>query len=155
MSSNKPLFAAALSFALTFSTAAMADDQAEMAIEKRQENFENIGGSFKTVRDELRSGDADMAKIKAAADTIASLARNIKGGFPAGTGPETGVETEALPAIWQDKTTFEGAADKLVTEADKFAELAASGDASKIMGGVRGLGGACKNCHDQFRLDDD
>jgi cytochrome c556 len=43
----------------------------------------------------------------------------------------------------------------LVDEAGKFAALAEAGDVAAIGGGVRGLGGACKNCHDNFRVKED
>jgi cytochrome c556 len=43
----------------------------------------------------------------------------------------------------------------LVDEAGKFATAANTGDLATIGGGVRGLGGACKNCHDNFRVKED
>jgi cytochrome c556 len=47
------------------------------------------------------------------------------------------------------------ARQKLVEEAGKFAALANAGDMASIGGGVRGLGGACKGCHDKFRVKED
>lgn len=145
-----------LGSAIVLSTLSCAeqDSEAKTTIETRQANFKEIGKSFKTIRDELK-GDADMAKIKAAADTIAADAKKIQPLFPEGTGPEAGVETEAKAEIWNDKATFNEAAKKLIAESAIFAELAATGDAEKINAGVRGLGGACKNCHDQFREEDE
>ena len=128
---------------------------AEAAIQQRQDNFGQIGESFKTIRDQVRADAPDMAAISNAAATINKLAQELQTWFPAGTGPETGVETEALPVIWQDTSGFASAADRLVDESGKFLALTKGGDARQVAGGIRGLGGACKNCHDQFRLDDD
>ncbi|MEX1032701.1 MAG: cytochrome c [Cellvibrionaceae bacterium] len=127
----------------------------EQLMHERHENFETIGESFKAIRDQLRSGNADMAIIATSAQTINTLAQELHTWFPEGTGPETGIETEAKAEIWQDKDGFNAAASRLVEESGKFATLASSGDASAIMGGVQSLGGACKNCHDTYRVDDD
>ncbi|MGQ9426114.1 c-type cytochrome [Gilvimarinus sp. F26214L] len=130
-------------------------ETARQLMHERHENFETIGESFKTIRDQLRSKDSDMEAIAKASETINSLSKEIPSWFPEGTGPETGIETEAKAEIWQDWSSFTAAADRLVEESGKFVALTATGDKAKIMGGVRGLGGACKNCHDSFRVDED
>jgi cytochrome c556 len=42
-----------------------------------------------------------------------------------------------------------------VEETGKFVQAANSGDLAAIGGGVRGLGGACKGCHDKYRVKED
>lgn len=130
-------------------------ENAEATIQQRQDNFGKIGESFKTIRDQVRADAPDMTAITDAAATINQLAQELQTWFPAGSGPETGIETEAKAEIWQDKGGFTSAANRLVDESGKFLALTKSGDARQVAGGIRGLGGACKNCHDQFRLDDD
>lgn len=125
----------------------------KVIMEERHENFEEMGEAFKTIRDELRGGDMD--KIHAAAGVINEHAQNLDTWFPPGTGPETGIKTEAKAEIWQQREEFSKAAQNLVAESGKFLELAATKDAAKIGAGVRGLGGACKNCHDTYRVDED
>lgn len=149
------LFATCTALLASGSLFAQSQGEAKQLMEQRHENFEKIGKSFKAIRDQLRSGDADMAVISTSAKTINDLAKQLHTWFPAGTGPETGIETEAKAEIWQDKTAFNGAADKLVEESGKFLALTETGDASKVMGGIRNLGGACKNCHDRFRVEED
>ncbi len=133
---------------------AQSNVPAAKTIEDRQENLETIGDSFKIIRDQLR-GDKDVTAITKAAETINGLAPQLHTWFPAGTGPETGIETEALPVIWEKNADFNAAADRLVTEAGNMLAAAKTGDLAKVGGGVRGLGGACKNCHDNFRKEED
>ncbi len=129
--------------------------EAEKIMKQRHDNFEDIGGSFKTIRDEFKNKEPDMTKIDEAAKVIAKRATELKTWFPEGTGPETGIETLAKAEIWQDKATFEEAADKLIAASKTFAELTATMDGKQVMGGMRGLGGSCKNCHDQFKEEDE
>jgi cytochrome c556 len=131
---------------------AQSHPDAAKIMQDRHENYEKIGDSFKTIRDQLR-GDRDVAAITGAAETINTLAPQIKTWFPEGTGPETGIETEALAKIWQDKAGFNAAADKLVTEAGNMLVAAKSGDLGQVGNNVRTLGGACKNCHDSYRVE--
>lgn len=150
----------ALSFAaLSFANITIAANKptnppvAQEAIEQRQKNFEQIGGAFKTIRDEVRARNSNMEAISESINTIHALAQELPSWFPAGTGPEAGVETEALPVIWKDQAGFAAAAQKLRDASESMRALANSGDVSKVASGVATLGGACKNCHDNYRMD--
>lgn len=140
----------ALGFAIAMGVQAAAPD----TIKERQKGLKEMGEAFKTVRDEL-AGGKDVAKIKAAAAVISKSSNAMVNWFPAGTGPETGVKTAAKPEIWSDTADFTAKRQKLVEETTKFAALAESGDLAAIGGGVRGLGGACKGCHDRYRVKED
>lgn len=124
-------------------------------IEERQENFEAIGKAFKAVRGELEKDTPDFALIAASATDINTRAAKIEGHFPAGTGVDAGYDTEALAAIWAKPTDFSAAAKKLVDESAKLTEVAAGGDKAAVGAQAMTMGGACKGCHDQFRLDDE
>ena len=113
-----------------------------------------MGDAFKTIRDELQGG-RDAAKIKAAAATIHKVANSMQPWFPAGSGSEAGVKTAAKPEIWNDSAGFNAAREKLVTEAGKFAQLAETGDVAAVGRGIPALGGACKGCHDKYRVKED
>lgn len=124
-------------------------------IDARQQGFKTLGGSFKTIRDNLQAGDsADVDAVKMAAAKMDELANDIATWFPAGSGPESGEETEALPAIWENPTQFTAAIALLKTATTAMDAAAQSGDMAAVGAAVRGMGGACKNCHDNFRLDD-
>jgi cytochrome c556 len=160
MSVSKSVRFLALSAAILFSSANFAQNEtsAVKIMHERHDNFELMGESFKTIRDELRSRNADMEAITKSAQIIHDFARELHTWFPAGTGPDvakaTGVHTHAKAEIWQNKADFNAAAERLLDESGKFLALTKTGEASKVAGGVRALGGACKNCHDKYRVED-
>lgn len=123
-------------------------------IKERHDNFEAIGDASKAVRSELEKETPDFARITASAQDINSRATRITGYFPAGTSVEDGYKTEALPAIWAKPAEFEVAAQKLVDESAALVTVAQSADKAAVGAQAMATGGACKGCHDQFRLDD-
>jgi cytochrome c556 len=135
--------------------AGTADKAAPPVIKERQDNFEAIGAAFKAVRGDLEKDAPDFAQIAAKANDINARAGKIAGHFPAGTSTEDGFDTEALPAIWQKPEEFKAAAAKLADESAKLASLAGGGDKAAVAAQAKAMGGACKGCHDQFRLDDE
>ncbi len=122
-------------------------------IAARQANFKKMGGAMKVIKDEL-AGGADKAKMAGAATTIAAVARAQVPMFPKGTGPGAGVKTDALPAIWTDRATFDGHAKKLIAEADKLVAVTGAGNAAAIAAQFKVVGSTCGACHKQFRADD-
>jgi cytochrome c556 len=135
----------------TNSTAANAAE----SVRTRQQHYEEIGKAMKGISGELRKDAPDVAAIQVHAATINRLAPQIEGWFPDGSGAEAGVKTEARAEIWSKPQEFRQATERLVTEAGRFNAAAASGDIAAIRDGVKALGGACKNCHDQFREEHD
>ncbi len=124
------------------------------AIKERQDNFEGIGDAFKAVRGELEKDTPDFTLIAAKATDINVRAARIEGHFPAGTSTADGFKTEALPAIWEKPEEFKAAAQKLVDESSKLVTVAGEGDKAATGAQAMAMGGACKGCHDNFRLDD-
>lgn len=153
MSMNKKAVIA-VSAMLSAIAAMSAYAAASDVIKERQQGLKSLGEAFKTVRDEL-AGGKDMAKIRTASATISKVANSMEHWFPAGSGGEAGVKTAAKPEIWKDTATFNSARKRLVDEAAKFSQAANSGDLAAVRGGVPALGGACKNCHDNFRVKED
>src|SRR5262245_13241813 len=72
-------------------------------IEARQKSLKDMGAAFKTVNDQLKSSAPALDQIRPAVQTIKTHAAEIGTWFPKGTGPESGIETEALPKIWEDE----------------------------------------------------
>jgi len=140
--------------ALSAAAVAVAATPAD-TVRSRQQELKDLGASFKTVRDQLRVSAPDMAAIKTAGADIKAKADAMVHWFPKGTGPEVGIKTGAKPEIWNDAATFDQKRKDFVAAAGKFADLTASGDKAAIAGGVGQLGGACKGCHDNFRLKED
>jgi cytochrome c556 len=145
------LTAAAL---LTLAGCGNPDTPAGRAADQRHENFEAMGDAMKTIGDELKAEATDPAKIKAAAATINGFAPKLPGWFPAGSGPQDGIKTDALAAVWTDAPGFAAAAAKFKDEAPKFAAVVETGDKAAIGAAMQALGGTCKGCHDKFKAED-
>jgi cytochrome c556 len=159
------LVAAALAGVLAACSGQGASDKAASAdaapagevppvLKERHDNFEAIGDAFKAARGELEKDAPDFALIAAKASDINTRAKLIEGHFPAGTSVDDGFKTEALPSIWQKPEEFKAASQKLVDESAKLASVAGEGNKAATAAQAMAMGGACKGCHDQFRLDD-
>lgn len=123
-------------------------------IEARQAGFKELGKAFKTISDQLRSGNPDMSIIQPAAASVPEITKDIGSWFPAGTGPESGVKTEALAAIWEKPEDFALKVGNFQTAATALVAASQTGDAAAITAAFRATGGTCGACHDNYRLDD-
>lgn len=121
-------------------------------MKQRHDNYEDIGKNMKVLQDNMKAATPDMAAVTAAATKIRDYAGQMGTWFPAGTGPETGIETEAKANIWTDRATFDAAVTKLQEESTK---LAAVTNAAGFKAQFPVTGGSCKNCHDTFRQEKD
>lgn len=91
----------------------------------------------------------DQAAVQAALETVSTSMKAFPDQFPAGT--ETGLESEAAPAIWENMEDFRAKSEKLAAAADTLlasvpAEQAGVGAAMKT------LGATCGDCHETYRL---
>ena len=127
------------------------------AADARHENFEALGDAFKVIDDELKGQSPDAQKVRTAASTVAAKAKEMPGWFPAGSGPDDGLKTDALQAVWAKPdefraavTKFQDASAKLLASADAFA---AGQPAAALQEAVKEAGGNCKQCHEKFKED--
>lgn len=150
---RKSLTLMALAAGLCLAGGAVAAVNAKAVIEAREANFKTFGKSMKTMNDNLKSDSPDLAVIASNAATIRGLAPKVTTWFPKGTGPESGVKTEARAEIWTDGAGFAAAARRLEPEAAKLEALARAGDLAGVRAQVRVVGGTCKGCHDKFKAD--
>ncbi len=121
-------------------------------IRTRQAGFKEMGTAFKNAMDALRASEPQIIMIQQSARTIKNDSVALRGWFPAGSGPAPGLKTAAKPEIWTKPVEFRAAQDQLGRAADAFQAATAGGNVDAIRAAARGLGGACKNCHDQFRV---
>jgi cytochrome c556 len=121
-------------------------------VRTRIAGFKEMGTAFKNTMDALRSGQPQMIMIQQSARSIKNTSVAVRGWFPAGSGPAPGLKTGAKPEIWTRPAEFRAAQDQLSRAADALQAAAASGNVDAIRTAARGLGGSCKNCHDQFRV---
>lgn len=127
---------------------------AAKAVVARHHNFKQLGGAFKAIFDEIKKDSPDKAVISTNARKMNALASQEASWFPKGTGPEAGVKTDAKPEIWSDPQGFAAAVKKLQGETAKLQQVSAAGDMAAIKAQVQATGGACKSCHDKFRVPD-
>ena len=123
-------------------------------IEARQGQLKKIGKAFKTISDQLKAGSPDLAQIQAATAVVPKEAEGMADWFPEGTGPESGVETEALPIIWEEPADFSEKVSAMQNAAAQLDTVAQGGDIAAIATAFKTTGGTCKSCHDKYRLDD-
>jgi cytochrome c556 len=132
--------------------AALPKNKALAIMHARHEGMEKIGNTNKLLNREFRSGTPFAPAVKTGAATIAGLARQASGWFPAGTGPDVG-KTGAKPEIWQNRKDFAAKLAAFQRAAVAFNAAAASGDMTTAKARYADLGGTCKSCHDSYRMD--
>ena len=118
----------------------------------RHDNFKAQGAAFKAVLDELKKGAPDQAVLTSNAAKLKASSTALPSWFPKGSGPESGVKTDAKVEVWTDAAGFAAAANRFQVETSKFQQIVAAGDIGAIKAETRVLGAACKNCHDKYRV---
>jgi cytochrome c556 len=122
-------------------------------IESRQAGLKKMGAAMKAIVGQLKSGAPDSAKMAAAAQAISAGAQQQHNWFPAGSGPESGLETDALPYIWQNRAKFDSIISQLMTESKNLTTVISGNDPAAIGAQVKTVGNVCGDCHHSFRAD--
>lgn len=137
----------ALIAVMTFAaTGAMA--QNVEVIKERQALLEKMGKAAKEPGKMMKQEvPFDAATVQAALDTILENAPKLPELFPEDS--KTGGETEALPAIWENKKDVMDRFEKLVADA-KAAKTAVS-DEFEFMETWPKVVGNCGGCHKKYR----
>ncbi len=150
--SHLALFAALLVGVTTAGAFAAAPALApQAAIATRQAGFKKMGAAMKVLGDQLKSDAPAKAAMLPAAQTILATAREQGKLFPAGSGPASGLKTDALPGIWTDRATFDAKMAELVVESGKLVSVTKGGEATAIRAQFKATGATCGGCHRQFR----
>jgi cytochrome c556 len=150
MSKALRLGAGAVAIAAVLGMAVVAVAQnAPADIAKRQEAMKAQGAAAAKVSKMMKGEEPwDQAAAHQAAVTFNNTSKLIPGLFPKGTGPEAGVKTAALPAIWEKKADFDAKA-KALEEAS--AKLASAGDEASFKAEFPNVGKTCGGCHQDYR----
>jgi cytochrome c556 len=130
--------------------APLEKEQALALMKERHHNYERIGDAMKAISRELKADDPDLAKVRAGADTIATLAPQVPTWFPAGTGPEAG-KTHARAEIWAKPEDFSAKAVAFDRAAFAFQAATRGGNVDQVRTAHGDLGKSCKACHDVYR----
>jgi len=150
---SKPA-AVAAAIALVACGAAVAQSRAAATIQARQASLKQLGGAFKAINDELKKDAPDPAVLRANSARMSTLASRLPTWFPTGSGAEAGLKTGAKPEIWSDPNGFADATKALQGQTGRLAQLGAGGDLAAFRAQVRPVGGACKGCHDKYRVEE-
>jgi len=118
----------------------------------RHDNFKAQGAAFKAILDELKKDQPDQAVLTTNANKLKGTSTALPSWFPKGSGPESGVKTDAKAEVWTDAAGFAAASNKLQVEVSKFQQLATAGDVAGMKAQSRVVGGSCKGCHDKYRV---
>lgn len=116
----------------------------------RQDEMKKVGGAMGTLGG-IAKGEKpyDAEAVKAALTTLAEVGKTFPDHFPAGS--ETGMDSEAAPAIWQNMDDFKAKSAKLTAAAE--AQLAAlPADQAGVGAAMQAIGGTCGDCHQTYRL---
>ena len=117
-------------------------------IRDRHELMEGIGKNAKIIGDSLKAGgQGDRLKITDSALKIQTSASKIAALFPPGS---TDPKSRAKPEIWTHWDKFQEDARTLELTAGELANAAQSGGDAKSAADT--MFGACKSCHDEFRV---
>jgi cytochrome c556 len=150
---------AALALMTMGSTLALAADEPANLVKYRQNfmkgNSAHLGMIAAVVKGEVSFTDELAPNAAALAEMGEMLSANLQQLFPEGTDKAAGLETAALPAIWEKWSDFEQVAMRFQEETAKLAEVAEAGDMAAIgqQLGVVGKEG-CGACHETFREED-
>lgn len=144
--------AAVLALGTALLVPAVAQPSGAAAAAARKANYKEIGGAFKTVKDELRSGQPDMNSVRPAARDIAQRAAVTLKQFPRGSAPGPGVNTRAKALVWSDRAGFTKLQNEMVAAANALHAVAGRGDVAAMRAARDRLGKSCKACHDRFRV---
>lgn len=142
----RTLFAAALVAAAGLAPAIAADEPQVV----RQEMMKKVGGATGAMAKMVKGeADFDAAAALAALTAISEVAGSFGDYFPEGS--ETGMDTEAAPAIWTDRAGFDAKIAALKASADA-AVAAAPADLDGLKAVFGPLTQNCGACHETYRL---
>lgn len=141
------VLAAALA-ALGVSTAAIAAADPAKVIAERKANLKKMGGAFKLIMGQARSGKLDPAGV-AATGELKTLSAKLDNWFPAGSGPDADSSTRAKLEVWKNRADFTAKAKALAAATSELQAAAAAGGDVQAAGYK--VGGTCKACHDSYR----
>lgn len=147
---NKTIQIVFMSAALSMVSLAAADDDPR---HERHELMEDVRDAAKPVGKMLRGeSEYDAGVVQASLAVFKDVSERFGDLFPEGT--ETGGDTEAAPAIWEDRAGFDAALAQWAeaTTAAIAANPATLDEAKPLLGKVFG---SCKDCHDTYRIEKD
>ena len=142
--------AAAIGLACMVGAVGAQTPQAEDVIKGRQGAMMLSGVAMASIKGAIDAGQP-LASQRFSTRSLARWAHAVPGMFPAGSGPEAGVQSNARAEIWSDRAGFEARAADYAAAADRLAELAAGDDAAAFADQWTAVRATCQACHDGYK----
>lgn len=141
--------AAMLLAGVVVAQSAWAQAKPEVLVKQRQAAMTLLGKYFGPMAG-MAQGKIpyNAAVVQRNAGFVDNLSRMPWDGFDAST---RGIDTKALPAVFDDPAKFKEAASRLENEAAKLVQVSRSGDEAAIKAQIGALGKSCGGCHNDFR----
>ena len=130
--------------------AAGAQAPAADVIKGRQAAMMLSGVALGSIKGAIDAGQAPASQ-RFNTRALARWAHAVPGMFPAGSGPEAGVRTNAKAEIWTDRAGFEARAADYAAAADRRAESAGGEDAAAFSEAWAAVRQTCQACHDGYK----
>jgi cytochrome c556 len=134
--------------------ASLAEDMAAV-VQARHAHYKEIGAAMKGLSEQMKSPAPNLAQVQTYARRLDDLAPQIPGWFPAGSGPASGLKTQAKAAIWERPDEFKADAASFAQNAHKLQLAAARGDLAGVGAALPAVGQSCGTCHKAFREKED
>lgn len=148
---SKKLWAGAVGVVLGTIVAqgALAQAKPEVLVKQRQAAMTLLGKYFGPMA-AMAQGKApyNASLVQRNAGFVDNLSRMPWDGFAAST---RGMDTRALPAVFNESAKFEQAANRMQNEASKLVGVSKTGDEAAVKVQIGALGKSCGGCHDDFR----
>ena len=142
--------AAAIGLACMVGVTGAQAPRAEDVIMGRQGAMMLSGVAMASIKGAIDAGQP-LASQRFSTRSLARWAHAVPGMFPAGSGPEAGVPSNARAEIWSDRAGFEARAADYAAAADRLAELAAGDDAAAFADQWTAVRATCQACHDGYK----
>lgn len=140
--------------ALTLATSASVNahaDHTDGLIKERKKGFKVMGKSMRAMGKMLKSGDVDMTEVGKRVKAIKVQSLKLPDWF-AQESSNKSYETDALPAIWTDKTDFAAKAKALQMAATEVESSLQQQD-FQLKAALLKLKKTCGSCHDKYKAD--
>ena len=152
------LLSAAVIVSVTYNSVAQdmtPEEQAAAAVDQRKSLFKTIRYNLGPIAGMAQGAPFNAEVAERNARRIAVMATMIPEMLSVDTSGFDDIETTALDSIWSNQADIAEMSQALITNANAFADAAATGDMGATLGAFRAFGGSCGNCHDTYRVDRD
>ena len=122
-------------------------------VKARQAIFKSMGKQMKPLGAMARGkAPVDGGAVSMHAVNLAELGRRLEPVFAIET-PNADAKTEAAPIIWSEMADFNAKREDLIAAALVLKAAGETGDEGAIKKAIGGVGGTCKSCHDDYRIE--